>query len=199
MASQVRIAIDPFDEGTGLKVSKVETDILLVSHKHKDHSNIEAIKGNPFLIDTAGEFEIKGVFIKGISAFHDNNAGKERGGVVVFKIEAEEMKFCHLSDLGQKELTSEQIDQIGEVDILAIPVGGNYTIGFKEAASIISQIEPRVVIPMHYKIPNLKIQLDDLNGFLKIMGQENTQAQPKIKISPKYLPSEETIVMVLEP
>jgi L-ascorbate metabolism protein UlaG (beta-lactamase superfamily) len=196
---EVKIAIDPFDESLGLKVPKVEADILLCTHPHYDHSNKKTILGTPFLIETPGEYETKGVFIKGIQAFHDNAQGKERGSITIYKIEAEDIKVCHLGDLGQKELNPEQLEEIGEVDILMIPVGGTYSINSREASTIISQIEPKIVIPMHYKIPKLKLELDGVEKFLKIMGAEDVEPQKKLKISLKDLPKEETEIMVLKP
>jgi len=196
---EVKIAIDPFDETLGLKVPKIEADILLITHSHSDHSHKKAILTSPFLIETPGEYETKGVFIKGIRGFHDNAEGKERGVTTIYKIEVEEMKVCHLGDIGQKELKEEQLEEIGEVDILMIPVGGNFTVGAKEAANIISQIEPKIVIPMHYKIPKLKLNLEPLEKFLKIMGREEIEPQKKLKISLKDLPKEEIEIVVLKP
>lgn len=198
-AELVRIALDPFGDKIGLKVPKAEADILLVSHSHEDHNNIEAIKGAPFLIDSPGEYEVKGIFVKGISAFHDNQQGKDRGVVVIYRIEAEGMVVCHLSDLGQKELTPEQVEEIGEVDILMMPVGGTFTVDAKDASEIISQIEPRMVIPMHYKIPGLTVDLNPVDKFLKEMGEEGIKPEPKLKVSLKDLPQEETKIVVLEP
>lgn len=194
----VKIVTDPFDAKIGLRVPKTEADILLVTHDHSDHSNIKAVAGKPFIIDEPGEYEIKDVFVKGISAFHDSTEGKERGGVVIYKIIAEGLKLCHLGDLGQKELTPEQLEEIGEVDILIVPVGGTYTIDAKQASEIISQIEPRIVIPMHYKISGLKVQLDGVNKFLKVMGAEDSQKEKKLKITKSHLPAEETKIIVLE-
>lgn len=197
--SEIKIAIDPFDETLGVRVPKAAAEILLISHSHSDHSNKKAITGTPFLIEEPGEYEIKEVFIKGIPAFHDNSRGKERGVVTIYKIEAEAIKVCHLSDLGQKELTAEQLEEIGEVDILMIPVGGIYTIGPKEAATIISQIEPKIVIPMHYKIPKLKFNFEKVEKFLKVMGQEEIPPQKNLKIKAKDLPKEEMKIVVLQP
>ncbi len=199
---ETKIAIDPFEaDFVGLKFPKTEADIVLISHSHKDHSNYRAVGGSPFVIDTPGEYEIKDVFIKAIPAFHDDNNGKERGQVIMFTIEAEGMKVGFLSDLGQKELASGQVDDLGNVDILLIPVGGKYTIGAKEAPDIISQIEPGIVIPMHYKIPNLKVDLDDVSKFLKEMGEESIEPQPKLKVSSRDLPSkeDETKIIILNP
>lgn len=195
---ETKIVIDPFEgDFVGLKFPKTEADIVLISHSHKDHSNAKGVGGSPFVVDTSGEYEIKDVFIKGIPAFHDNSSGKERGAVIMFTITAEGMKIGFLSDLGQKELASGQVEDLGNVDILLIPVGGTYTIGAKDATEIISQIEPGIVIPMHYKIPNLKVELDGVEKFLKEMGSEAVELLPKIKITQKDLPSEDEEMKII--
>ena len=152
----VTLVTDPFGKDIGLKPPHFEADIVTVSHDHHDHNNVSALRGTPFVVDGPGEYELKGVAISGISSFHDNKEGQERGKNTIFIIEAEEMRICHLGDLGEKKLTDNQLEEIGDIDILMIPVGGVYTIDSEEAAGIISQIEPRIVIPMHYKIPGLK-------------------------------------------
>lgn len=155
---QAAIVIDPFSEEIGLRPPKLEADILLITHDHYDHNNVKAVSGSPFLISGPGEYEIKEVFIQGVPAFHDNSQGKERGQTTIYVIEAEELRVCHLGDIGQKELTSEQLEKIGEVDILMIPAGGIYTIDSKDALKIMSQIEPKIIIPMHYSLPKLTLR-----------------------------------------
>ncbi len=196
---EVCLVIDPFDGKTGLKIPILEPKILLITHPHSNHNNIAAIKGSPFLINEPGEYELKDIFIKGIFSFHDNSQGKERGINVIYKIEAEGMGICHLGDLGQKELTSEQLEELGRVDVLLIPVGGVSTIDAQKAADIISQIEPKIVIPMHYQIPKLKLKLDGLDKFLKTMGKEKIEPQKKLKITTKNLSGEKTEIAVLIP
>jgi L-ascorbate metabolism protein UlaG (beta-lactamase superfamily) len=197
--TSVKITIDPYDEQIGLKPPSLEADILLITHNHHDHNNIKAIKGTPFLISGPGEYEIKGVFIQGIFSFHDNAQGKERGENTIYTLESEGIKVCHLGDLGQKELTDEQLEKIGNVDILMIPIGGVYTISAKEATKVISQIEPKIVIPMHYQIPKLKIKLESLDKFLKMMGIKSPEVSKKISISQKNLPTEGMKVIILKP
>lgn len=196
---EVKIVIDPFDKSLGLRVLQPEADILLVSHSHYDHSNVEAIKGDPFLINGPGEYEIKDVYIKGISAFHDKALGKERGKVTIFTIEAEEIKLCHLSDIGQEELTERQLEEIGEVNILMIPIGGVYTINAKEASRMINQIEPQIVIPMHYQIPKLKLKLEGIDKFLKVMGVKEAERVNKLSIKRKDLGEGKTRIIILTP
>lgn len=196
---QTSLAIDPFDQSVGLKVPSFSADILLITHEHGDHSNKKAIRGEPFVIETPGEYEIKEIFIHGIPSFHDDTEGKDRGKNTIYVIEMEEMRLCHLGDLGQKELTPDQLEKIGDVDILMIPVGGNYTLDAKEANHVISQIEPRIVIPMHYHIPQVKIKIEGVDKFLKEVGKKSVVPQSKLLIKKKDLVSEETQVVVLKP
>lgn len=196
---QVKLVIDPFDPSIGLKMPVLEADIVLSTHDHEDHNNVKAVKGTPFVITGPGEYEIKDVSVRGIPSFHDEKEGKERGKNTIYVIEAEGMRLCHLGDLGQGELTEDQVSRIGNVDILLIPVGGVYTIGAKAAAKIVSQIEPRIVIPMHYMLANLRFKLEKVDEFLKEMGVKNAEAQPKLVIKLRDFTSEETKVMVLQP
>jgi len=195
---KANLVIDPFSEEIGIKMPSIEADILIITHDHYDHNNISAIKGNPFLISGPGEYEIKDVFIQGIKADHDKSQGREKGKITIFRIEGEGINICHLGDLGQKELTSEQLDKIGDVDILMIPVGGIYTISAQESSKIISQIEPKIVIPMHYQIPKLKLKLDSLDKFLKVMGKKSVEPLNKLSIKKRDLIQEEMKIIVLK-
>ena len=195
---QTTIAIDPFDESTGLKPPSFQADVLLITHDHHDHNNKKAIKGTPFLIEGPGEYEVKEIAIQGIPSFHDEEEGKKRGSNTIYLIEMEEMKVCHLGDFGQKELTEDQLEQIGDIDVLMVPVGGEYTLDAKGAAHVISQIEPKIVIPMHYAIPKLKIKLDEVDKFLKEIGKKSVVPQPKLLIKKKDLPSETQVVVLTQ-
>lgn len=196
--NQTNIVIDPFDKEIGLKLPKLEADILLVTHDHHDHNNIKEITGDYFLISNPGEYETKGIFIQGIPSFHDDSQGKERGLNTIYIIEAEEIRICHLGDLGQKELTESQLEEIGEIDILMIPVGGNYTISSKEAVKIMSQIEPKITIPMHYQIPKLTVKLETSEQFLKTMGIKKVEPLQKLAIKKKEISEDEAKIIVLE-
>jgi L-ascorbate metabolism protein UlaG (beta-lactamase superfamily) len=193
------VVIDPFGD-IGLKTPNFEADILLITHGHEDHNNIKAIKGEPFIVNGPGEYEVKGVFIRGIDSFHDDVSGKERGKNTIYLFEAEDMKFCHMGDIGQNQLTDEQLENIGPVDILMIPVGGSYTIDSSQAQKIIGQIEPKIVIPMHYSLPKLTVKIDGVEQFLKAMGKHAVVAQDKLTIKASALPKEgQTEIMVLQP
>ena len=152
-----------------------------------------------FEITGPGEYEIKDIAIQGIPSFHDENQGKERGRNTIYMIEAEGMRLCHLGDIGQAELTAEQVSQIGSTDILFVPVGGVYTIAAKGASKIVNQIEPRIVIPMHYMLPNLRFKLERVDEFLKEMGVKNVEPQSKLQVKIRDFTSEEMKVVVLSP
>jgi len=189
--NQIKTAIDPFSPEIGLKPPRVEADILLISHDHSDHNYKSIISGNYFLIDIPGEYEIKGVFVKAIKSFHDKSEGKERGENLIFVIETEDLRVCHLGDFGQKELNEKQMEEIGGIDILLIPVGGVYTIGAKEALKILEQLEPKVIIPMHYSLPKLKIKLDPVDKFLKTLGIKSLVPERKLSIKKEDLSPDE--------
>ena len=199
-SKDIVLITDPFDKKIGLRPPFGSADIVTISHDHYDHNNFQVIKNNPFVIDSAGEYEIKKVTIKGIDSCHDNQEGKERGQNVIYKIEMEGINICHLGDFGQDTLINGQLEKIGQVDILFIPVGGVSTIDWKSASAIISQIEPRIIIPMHYKISGVKgelLKLDTVNKFCEERGVSSKEAVNKFSIKKKDLPQEgsETVIM----
>ena len=198
---QVKILIDPFEDSLGLKLPLQEADIVLVTHGHFDHNNIKVVKGDPFVIDSPGEYEVKSVFVQGITGFHDDVQGKERDLNTIYIITTEGITLCHMGDFGQKELTPEQVEKIGNVHVLMIPVGGTYTISGKEAGKIISQIEPKIIIPMHYALPKLKPNLDKVEEFLQIMGKKGLEPQGKLSLKAKDVAGEikEAEVVVMRP
>ncbi|MBA3047550.1 MBL fold metallo-hydrolase [Patescibacteria group bacterium] len=190
------VITDPFDQSTGLKVPRCEANIVTVSHDHHDHNNIASIKGSPVVISGAGEYEVSNVFIEGAEAYHDEKQGAERGKNIMYRIDIDDMSVAHLGDLGHI-LDAKQLEQFEGTDILLIPVGGNFTIGAKKAVEVVSQIEPRIVIPMHYKVPGLKIDLDGVEKFIKELGLKPTY-EDKLKISKKDLPQEDMELVVLK-
>lgn len=194
--NKITIITDPFSKEIGLNPPRGTADIVTVSHDHYDHNNIKAFSGEPFIIEGAGEYDVKGIFVKGIYSFHDNSQGEERGVNTIYVIEVEDMKICHLGDLGQKQLSSNQLDQIGDVDVLMIPVGGIYTINGSEAVQIINSIEPKIVIPMHYKIPKLNIKLNNIDKFLEEIGVKKETTE-EFSVQKKDLAEEEMKVIVM--
>ena len=190
---QVRIIIDPFNQDIGLRPPSLEADIALITHEEAD--NVKVLKGDPFVISGPGEYEVRDVFIQGIACSREK--GEEPN--TIYTIEAENMRLCHLGQFSAEELTPEQVEKIGNVDILFVPVGGGKVVAAKEAAKIVGQIEPRVVIPMMYAIPKLKMKLAKVDEFLKTMGKKAMEPQAKIILKERDLGGEETKVMVATP
>lgn len=196
------VVFDPYDpDFVGLSTLKLFADIVCISHDHKDHNNISAVLGveegkAPFVISGPGEYEISGVNIVGISSFHDEKEGAERGRNTIYHVTIDEVNFVHLGDLGQKKLTQEQVEELSGCDVLFIPVGSVYTISGKDAGDVIAQIEPKIVIPMHYKINGLKFDLEPVGVFLSSMGRENVEPQSKLSVSRERLPEEPEIVLL---
>lgn len=184
-SGELVIVIDPFGKEIGLTPPRFRADIVLVSHAHFDHSNSASLAGDPFVITEPGEFEIKGVYIRGLKTFHDAAEGRERGLNTAYSIELEGLKILHLGDFGEKEMRDETVEEAGDIDILLIPVGGVYTIDGEEAARAVNQIEPRFVIPMHYKIPGLSVKLEGADAFLKEMGASKIEAAERLTVKKK--------------
>jgi L-ascorbate metabolism protein UlaG (beta-lactamase superfamily) len=196
------VITDPFDpKMVGLKYSGVEGEIVTVSHQHGDHNAVDRVSGVKKVVEGPGEYEISGVTIMGYKTFHDNKQGSERGENTVYVIEAEGLRLVHLGDLGHL-LSDELVEEIGDVDVLMIPVGGFFTIGPKEATEIISKIGPYFVIPMHYGVAGLSPMLTEkllpVSDFLKESGL-STENMPKFSLKKEdILEDQNTKVIVLE-
>jgi len=192
------IAIDPFSKDIGLTPPRFRADIALITHDHADHNNLASLSGEPFAITGPGEYETKGVYIRGIPTFHDNARGDIRGLNTMYLIDMEHIRVVHMGDFGEDALREETSEIMGTVDILLIPVGGHYTIDAEQAARMVKDMEPRYVIPMHYKLPYLKAALADRDEFLKEMGARSAEVQEKFTIKKKDIIAEEkTEVVVL--
>jgi L-ascorbate metabolism protein UlaG (beta-lactamase superfamily) len=196
------VITDPFDpKEVGLKYSATEGEIVTVSHNHLDHNVVDKVTSIKKIIDGPGEYEILGISIMGYRTFHDAKDGAERGENTIYVIEAEGLRIVHLGDLGHP-LSNDLIDEIGDVDVLMIPVGGFFTIGPKEATEVVSKIGPSFVIPMHYKASGMNLGLGDkllqLEDFLKECGIV-TENLPKFSIKKEdILEDQSTKIIVLE-
>ncbi|MEX1061678.1 MAG: MBL fold metallo-hydrolase [Patescibacteria group bacterium] len=194
------LVIDPFDPYVGLPVKKVEANLVLSSHDHKDHRYLESVTGDPFVVTAPGEYEVGGVKVRGFSSYHDDQEGKERGRNTVYLFEVEGVSLCHLGDLGH--LLSEQtVEEMGDLGVLFVPVGGIYTIDAPTAAKVVAQLEPRYIIPMHYRVEGMDKSFNDLapvKTFLEEMGIEDQEEVVKLEVSTGTLP-EEPKVVVLQP
>jgi len=196
----VTVATDPFDpQMVGFPFPKhISADIVTVTHPHKDHNNIGAVEGNPFVIQGPGEYEVKDVGVIGMSSYHDEQKGKERGLNTLYHIEIDGINVVHLGDLGIM-LSKEEIEKLDGVDILFVPVGGKVTITIQDAQRLISELEPTIIIPMHYKTSKHSKGFEEMASvqpFLKIMGKEEVTPVPKLSITKDKLPSEMQIVVL---
>lgn len=180
------LIIDPYSSQIGFKFPRLKADIVLSTHNHPGHNNISAIKGEPYIISGPGEYEIKGIFIQGILTFHDKKEGAQLGINTIYLFKIEEIWLAHLGDLGHK-LDDKQLEKLEEVDILFLPVGGKSMLGPKEANEVLNEIEPKIVIPMHYHLKGLKYKYETLNSFLKESGLKASEVKNNLKIKKKNL------------
>ncbi|MHB0856184.1 MAG: MBL fold metallo-hydrolase [Anaerolineae bacterium] len=191
------VVTDPYGPDLSLKLPRLTASVVTVSHPHDDHNYVQAVKGQTYVITGPGEYEVDGIFVIGISTFHDAKQGQEYGRNTAYLIEFEDLTVCHLGDLGHP-LTQEQVEQLNSIDVLLIPVGGRTTLTGAKAAEVVNMLEPRVVIPMHYKIPGLSAQLDGPTRFIKEMGVESPEKIETLTVTAGQL-GEETRLVLLEP
>jgi len=196
------VILDPYSAKVGFPFPTTSADVVTISHDHYDHNFSSGISGTarrpqPFLITQAGEYEVGGISVFGITTHHDDKSGTERGINIVYTVLIDELRICHLGDLGHL-LSNEQIEEIGEVDVLLCPVGGEVTIDSATAVKVIHQLEPSIVIPMHYKTSQHSsdfANLQSLANFTQAYGMEPMPVG-KLELSSAQLP-EETELMVL--
>ncbi len=181
------VITDPYSPDSGYSLGEPTAHIVTVSHQHPGHSYIEGIGGEPRPVTGPGEYEISGVLIIGIATFHDAERGKTKGRNTIYLMEVDEVAVCHLGDLGHV-LTSDQVEQIDNVDVLLLPVGGVSTINAPMAAEVVRQLEPKAVVPMHYQTEALSRELAPVDRFLKEMGLKEVTSQPKLSFTKANLP-----------
>jgi L-ascorbate metabolism protein UlaG (beta-lactamase superfamily) len=195
--SGVRILTDPFDDNVGYKIPSVEADIVTVSHGHYDHNFTDCVKGDFDILSKVGNFNVKDIPVMGVHTYHDDAEGTKRGDNIVYTFQIDGLKVCHLGDLGHI-LSPAQVGMIGRVDILLIPVGGNFTLDALTAVEVVNQLKPSIVIPMHYKTPALMFNLENADKFIEAMGKVEKLNQQVIEINPDTLNRDETKVYILK-
>lgn len=191
----VALLLDPVGRHLGYDISKVRVDIVTISHRHPGHNNVAGLKGDFAVIEGPGEYEIKDVFITGIRTYHDEERGAQRGHNTIYVINLDDLVFCHLGDLGHP-LSSDHLDHIGNVDVLMVPAGGS-ALGVDQAIEVISQIEPGIVVPMHYATGGSAAQgLEGLDKFSRALGLHDPPTLDKLTVRKSDIP-EQTQVIVL--
>jgi len=190
------IVTDPPSDDLGYDRPRIRADVVTISHEHAGHNNRVGFRGGPRFFDGPGEYEVKDVFITGIATYHDAKNGSVYGRNTIFVFDFDGVTICHLGDLGHVPSQS-QVEALSDVDVLLIPVGGLHTIDTPKTAEVISLIEPRLVVPMHYKTPVETAKLQSVDKFLKEMGLAPMPPQPELKVIKSSLP-EETQAVVLD-
>jgi L-ascorbate metabolism protein UlaG (beta-lactamase superfamily) len=190
------VVTDPFPPAIGLKLPKLDADLVTISHDHENHNYTQVMRDS-YEIRGPGEYEVAGVSVIGVPTFHDAEKGAKHGRNTVYLIEIDDVRVCHLGDLGHP-LGDAEAEAIASPDVLLVPVGGHTAINAAQAAEIVRQLEPRFVVPMHYAIPGLKLELDSLDRFLKEMAVTSSEPQPKLSVSASS-GEYDTKVVVLEP
>lgn len=185
----LRIITDPYAVDRGVKYAPINeaSDIVTVSHEHFDHSSVSEVSGNPEVVEGVGSHIVKRVQFRGIATYHDEENGAQRGANTVFCFSIDGINICHSGDLGHR-LSSEQINQIGGVDILLVPVGGYFTIDAVVATQVCDDLEARVIIPMHYKTTKLDYPVAGVDDFLR--GKKNVRRldSSEVEFSAENLP-----------
>jgi L-ascorbate metabolism protein UlaG (beta-lactamase superfamily) len=190
----VTLITDPFSPQLGYSLGKISAPIVTISHDHPGHNYASGVGGNPHILRGPGEYEISDVLITGVASYHDNKRGQEHGRNTIYVIHMDDLVICHLGDLGHI-LQEEQLEEVADADVLLIPIGGQNTINAAQAAEVISQVEPHIIIPMHYS-PSTEDTPDPLDKFCREMGIEAINTQPKLSITRSTLPAETQVVIL---
>jgi L-ascorbate metabolism protein UlaG (beta-lactamase superfamily) len=195
------VLVDPFPADFGYASPTAEPQVCLVTHEHADHNSVGNVKGKPEVVRGVGAHEAAGLKFTGVSTFHDGQQGAKRGPNTVFVWQMAGIRLAHLGDLGHA-LTPELVRQIGEVDLVLVPVGGFYTIDAKQAVEVCKQLSAKVVVPMHYKTKALaRLPIALLDEFLKVLPGDWIVEKPaatSMALSRTALPAAGVKVVVLD-
>lgn len=190
---ETTVITDPFHPDYGYQLTKVQSDIVTISHNHLGHNYTESLTGNPKILSGPGEYEVKNVAVTGVATFHDNENGKKLGKNTIFVFEMDGLVVCHLGDIGH-EPAPEVLAAIGEIQILMVPVGENTTFPVKIAIDLIKDMAPRIIIPMHFKLPESNLLLEPVEKFLKEFGVKELAPTPKFSVTRSNLPMDSRVV-----
>lgn len=194
-----RVMTDPYLPGAfGLAYAPPaeEADVVTVSHEHQDHNNVDAVKGEPEIVRGPGVHNVKGIEFKGVPTSHDQASGAQRGSNTVFCFSLDGLRLCHLGDLGH-ELSDKTVAEIGPVDVVLVPVGGNFTIDAAVANRVVDQIQPKIAIPMHFQTEHARdFPVSTAEAFQKTRQRLRVLDASEVEIKKDALPAEtETVVL----
>ena len=190
------VVTDPFPDSIGLRMGGVRGLAVTVSHQHDNHSHWQGVEGNPRVLSGPGEYELSGIYVTGVMTPRSTNDPEDKRNTA-YLIEMESLRLCHLGDVSSA-LSTRQIEELAPVDILFVPSGGVCTVEVPQAIALMQSLEPKVVVPMHYSLPDLAVGLGGLDVLLREMGLRDVQPQARLNISASGLPQEMQVV-VLEP
>ncbi len=193
------LVTDPYHSYVGYDMPCVDADIVTVSHSHQDHSHLESVGGNPTVLNRVGAYELDGVHILAQKSYHDNNKGLDRGKNIIFKYRMDGVDVCHMGDIGE-ECNAMLVEALMPVNVLLIPVGGNYTIDAEQAKEYVDRIMPDVVIPMHYKTKDCDFDIDKVNKFVNLFDDEQVEyvEGSTVEFDRADFDGEQTKVLILE-
>ncbi len=193
-AAGTRVVTDPFDASVGYPFKGVEAEVVTVSHGHSDHNAVSRVGGKPEVVKGAVEKTVRGIVFKGTATYHDGASGRKRGANTVFTFVVDGITVCHLGDLGHT-LGPDEVNAIGKVDVLFLPVGGTYTIDAQQAAEVAEALKPRIIVPMHYKTDVIDFPISGVDAFLE--GKPRVRREKVLELEAGKLP-EETEIVVLD-
>jgi L-ascorbate metabolism protein UlaG (beta-lactamase superfamily) len=187
--SGVKIITDPYAVGGGISHSPIKeaADIVVVSHDHADHNNVSAVQGKPEVVKGAGVKTVRGIQFKGVATHHDGSKGRLRGANTVFCFTVDGIRLCHLGDLGHT-LSQSQAEEVAAVDVLFIPVGGVFTIDVVEAGQVCDQLNPKLIIPMHFRTPKCAYPIASVADFIKVKKNVRKLESSEMELELETLP-----------
>jgi L-ascorbate metabolism protein UlaG (beta-lactamase superfamily) len=196
---ETTVVTDPYDRSTGFPPLKLSADVVTISHSHPHHSHVEVVQpanGRVRTVDGPGEYEVAGSLIEGVATYRDKQKGKALGKNTAFLIHLDDISICHLGAIAHT-LSSSQIETLKDADVLLVPVGGGTALDATSAAEVVSQLEPRIVIPMYYGTPNEP--LESVERFCKEMAVTDMTVQPRLQVTRSSLPEETRVVLLASP
>lgn len=194
--NKIAVVTDPFSDTIGLPPLKLKADVVTISHDVPGHNNAAAVKGEVHTLTGPGEYEIGGVFITGVPLHYADDTTARRN--IAYLFDYDNLTVLHLGDLAHVPDQS-TIEALGVVNVLLMPVGGGNGLRAAQAAEVVALIEPNFVVPMHYALPGLQIELDPIDKFLKAMGASKVQEVEALRITASDLQAEQSQVVVLKP
>jgi L-ascorbate metabolism protein UlaG (beta-lactamase superfamily) len=189
------VITDPFSPETGYRLPRLSASLVTVSHDDEGHNYTRIVRDRPYVIEGPGEYEVGGIFVIGVRTYHDDRQGAEHGKNTAYLIEFEEMAICHLGDLGHLP-TQEQIEELNGIDILMIPVGGRDVLTSARAAEVVSMLEPKLVIPMRYRLADMDREMATVTRFLGEMNAKDVEPQEALRVTASQLPSETEVALL---